>query len=64
MRWALFEAGMAASQATSPDRDYFRSVKQAHDGKLAAISVARKLARRCYHALRELEPEVVYTMPA
>jgi transposase len=63
LRWALFEAGMAASRATSPDRDYYRAVKQAHDGKLAAISVARKLARRCYHTLREMDPEVVYTTP-
>jgi len=64
LRWALFEAGMAASHATSPDRDYYRAVKQAHDGKLAAISVARKLARRCYHTLREMDPEVVYAVPA
>jgi hypothetical protein len=39
------------------------AVKARHDGKLAAISVARKLARRCYHTLRSLDPEVVYTMP-
>lgn len=63
LRWALFEAGMAASRATSPDREYYQSVKQAHDGKLAAICMARKLARRCYHTLRELDPEVVYAMP-
>ncbi|MGH3369087.1 MAG: transposase, partial [Nocardioidaceae bacterium] len=37
LRWALFEAGMAASHATSPDRGYYQAVKQAHDGKLAAI---------------------------
>ncbi|MGH9226798.1 MAG: IS110 family transposase [Acidimicrobiales bacterium] len=64
LRWALFEAGMAASRATSPDRAYYQSVKAAHDGKLAAISMARKLARRCYHTLREMDPEVVYAMPA
>ena len=40
------------------------AVKQAHDGKLAAISMARKLARRCYHTLRNMDPEVVYAMPA
>jgi len=26
--------------------------------------MARKLARRCYHTLREMDPEVVYAMPA
>ncbi|MDQ3641897.1 MAG: IS110 family transposase [Actinomycetota bacterium] len=63
LRWALFEAGMAASHATSPDREYYQATKQAHDGKLAAICMARKLARRCYHTLREMDPEVVYAMP-
>jgi len=64
LRWALFEAGMSASRATSPDRDYYQSVKKAHDGKLAAICMARKLARRCYHTLRQMDSEVVYAMPA
>ena len=40
------------------------ALKQAHDGKLAAISMARKLARRCYHTLRNMDREVVYAMPA
>lgn len=64
LRWALFEAGMSASRATSPDRAYYQAVKQAHDGKLAAICMARKLARRCYHTLRQMDPEVVYAMPS
>jgi transposase len=63
LRWALFEAGMSASKTTSPDRGYYRSVKAAHDGKLAGISMARKIAKRCYHVLRNLEPDVVYAMP-
>ena len=64
LRWALFEAGMSASRATSPDRAYYQAVKAAHDGKLAAISTARKLALRCYHTLRAMDPEVVYAMPS
>jgi transposase len=64
LRWALFEAGMAASRATSPDRAYYLAVKQAHDGKMAAISMARKLARRCYHTLREMDPDLVYALPS
>ena len=54
---------MAALRATSPDRDYYRAVKQARDGKLAAISMARKLARRCYHTLRGIDIDQVYAMP-
>lgn len=63
LRWALFEAGMCAARATSPDRAYYQAVKQRHDGKLAAISMARKLARRCYHILRSMEPNEVYAIP-
>jgi transposase len=64
LRWALFEAGKSASRATSPDRDYYQAVKRAHDGKQATISMARKLARRCYHTLRAMDPNLVYAMPA
>ncbi|MCA1672494.1 MAG: hypothetical protein LC799_09905 [Actinobacteria bacterium] len=40
-----------------------RPSSSAHDGKLAAIAMARKLARRCYHTLRNLDPDVVYAIP-
>jgi transposase len=63
LRWALFEAGKCASRATSPDHAYYTAVKQAHDGKLAAISMARKLALRCYHTLRSIQPDLVYAIP-
>jgi transposase len=64
LRWALFEAGMCASRQRSPDHAYYSTVKDRHDGKLAGISVARQLARRCYHVLRSLDPDVVYAIPA
>jgi len=63
LRWALFEAGKCAARATSPDHQYYQAVRRAHDGKLAALSVARKLARRCYHTLRAMDPELIYTVP-
>jgi transposase len=63
LRWALYEAAKNASHQRSPDHHYYATVKQRHDGKLAAISMARKLARRCYHTLRNLDPELVYAMP-
>src|ERR671910_622388 len=62
LRWALFEAAMNASHRRSPDHAYYTTVKNRHDGKLAAIAVARQLARRCYHVLRNLDPDVVYAM--
>jgi transposase len=48
LRWALYEAAKNSSHQRSPDHAYYATVKEAHDGKLAAISMARKLARRCY----------------
>ena len=53
----------AQHRATSPDYAYYQSVKRAHDGKLAAIAVARKLARRCYHTLRNMSPDLGYAIP-
>jgi transposase len=63
LRWALFEAAHNASRQGSPDHDYYAKVKARHDGKLAAICVARQFARRCYHILRNLDPELVYKIP-
>jgi transposase len=63
LRWALYEAAKNSSHQRSPDHDYYVAVKARHDGKLAAISMARKLARRCYHVLRTLEPDRIYAIP-
>ena len=64
LRWALYEAAKNSSHHRSPDHAYYAAVKQRHDGKLAAISVARQLARRCYHTLRAVPPEKVYAIPS
>jgi transposase len=64
LRWALFEAAHNASRRSSPDHAYYTTVKDRHDGKLAAISVARQFARRCYHILRNLDPDLVYSIPS
>jgi transposase len=54
LRWALYEAACSAARATSPDLDYYHDTKERIDHKRAAISVARKIARRSHHILREL----------
>jgi transposase len=64
LRWALYEAGKCGARPTSPDYAYYHQVKARHGGKRAALSVARKIVRRCYHTLRALDPEVVYADPA
>jgi transposase len=63
LRWALYEAAKNSSHRRSPDHAYYAQVKDRHDGKIAAISMARKLARRCYHVLRTVDPELVYAIP-
>ena len=46
-----------------PDHDYYTDVKDHLNGKLATISMARKLARRCFHVLRAVDPDEVYATP-
>src|SRR5436190_1752603 len=54
LRWALYEAACLASHTRAPDHDFYASVKQRIDHKRATISVARTIARRSHHILREL----------
>jgi transposase len=63
LRWALYEAAKNASHHRSPDHDYYSDVKEHLNSKLATISMARKLARRCFHLLRAVDPDVVYATP-
>src|ERR671927_1916421 len=46
LRWALFEAAQCAARPGSPDHAYYRRVADRVGGKRAALSVARKIARR------------------
>ena len=64
LRWALYEAAKNSSHGRSPDHGYYAKVKERHDGKIAAISVARQFARRSYHVLRAVDPDEVYAIPA
>ena len=54
LRWALYEAACMASHTRAPDHDYYADGKDRIDHKRATISVARKIARRSHHILREL----------
>ena len=54
LRWALYEAGRFAARKTSPDHAYYEQVARRVGKQRAALSVARKLARRCHHRLRAL----------
>jgi transposase len=54
LRWALFEAGKLAARRDAPDHGLYRDVKARKGSQRAALTVARKLARRARHSLVEL----------
>jgi transposase len=54
LRWALYEAAICAARRTAPDYGYYTAVRARRDSGRATLSMARKLARRCYHTLRDL----------
>jgi transposase len=64
LRWALFEAGHHGSRAASPDHRYYTDVAARIDANRAALSVARKLARRSHHILRRLGDQAYASVPA
>ncbi len=59
LRWALYEAGKCASRKTSPDHAYYQQVKDRCDGKIATLSVARRIVRRAFHILAGLGDEAL-----
>jgi transposase len=60
LRWALYESAQAACRPTSPDRaDYLALKERGLTHPRASITIARKLARRCFHTLRELGPQAL-----
>jgi len=57
LRWALYEAALSACRPSSPDHaDYLALKARGLSHTRASLTIARKLARRSYHALRELGP--------
>jgi transposase len=64
LRWALYECAQAACRPTSPDRaDYLALKARGLSHQRASLSLARKLARRCFHTLRELGEEAIAPNP-
>jgi transposase len=59
LRWALYEAAKCAARPAAPDHRYYAAARDRRTAGLATLSVARKLARRCYHTLRELGEEAL-----
>ena len=60
LRWALYEAAQAACKPASPDHaDYVALKARGLSHTRASLTIARKLARRSFHILRELGPDAL-----
>jgi transposase len=60
LRWALYEAAQSACKPASPDHaDYVALKARGLSHTRASMTIARKLARRCFHILRELGPDAL-----
>ena len=59
LRWALYEAAKNASRAASPDHAYYSQAGPASGADRATLSVARKLARKSHHILRNAGDDVL-----
>jgi transposase len=55
--WALVEAAQHAQRANSPDRGLHTQAATRVGNKRAVLTVARKIGRRAYHVLNELETQ-------
>jgi transposase len=56
-RWALYEAAQSACRRTSPEHATYLALKaRGLSHTRASLTIARKLARRCFHDLRQLGP--------
>jgi transposase len=64
LRWALYEAGLAACRPSSPDHtDYLALKARGLSHTRASLTIARKLARRSFHVLRQLGPPALEPVP-
>lgn len=59
LRWALYEAAKNASRQASPDHAYYAQARARLGAHRATLSVARKLARKSHHILRNSGDEVL-----
>jgi transposase len=59
LRWALYEAAQLARRPGSPDHAYYEQAAARLGGNRACLAVARKLLKRSYHTLRELEDQAL-----
>jgi transposase len=57
LRWALVQAAQHGSRERSPDQQLYSRQQQRNGSQRAKLTVARKIAHRAYHVLREAEAQ-------
>lgn len=63
-RWALYEAAQSAARPGSPDHAAYLALKaRGLSHTRVSLTIARKITRRSYHALRELGPAALEPLP-
>ena len=63
LRWALYEAARSACRPTD-HADYLAFKARGLSHTRASLTIARKLARRSFHVLRELGPDALEPVAA
>jgi transposase len=51
LRWAAYEAGLAACRQSSPDHADYLALRERVGHKVACLTISRRVLRRAYHAL-------------
>jgi transposase len=51
LRWAAYEAGLAACRTSSPDHADYLELRERVGHKTACLTISRRVLRRAYHAL-------------
>jgi transposase len=57
LRYSLVEAAQHGHRRQSPDYTLYQRTRRRAGGQIAALTVARKIGRRAYHVLHELEQQ-------
>lgn len=57
LRWALVEAAQHACHKSSPDHELYLRARGHAGANPATLTIARKIGKRAFHALRELETQ-------
>jgi transposase len=64
LRWAAYEAGLAACRRSSPDHADYLALRDRLGHKTACLTISRRVLRRAYHALVAVGDATLKPIPA